>query len=211
MGEVVSLIGASGAGKSWWWKSLGYYRPHQVLSLDRLRLQLTDDVADQSINPVVVELRRVMLEHRARQGLPTLVDATNCTREHRNPTLGIVRRYHRPLVAVVFHTPLGVCLQRQNDPERTAHKPGQPEGRSTPADVVTRMWHGVAGVWDKMSLEADCVVHVSPDGKRSIRVGDAPRNDDVRIPWLEEMPAIPDLRSLPWASPYVTAKRRAPR
>lgn len=205
LGEIVTLVGTAGCGKSWWTHL--HYPNHQVLSLDRLRLELTDDIANQRINPVAVELRRVMLEHRARQGLPTVIDSTNVVLGHRGPILAVARRYQRPTIAVVFHTPLAVCLQRQRHPARTEHRPGQPEGRAVPDKIVMGMWESVALVWDRMSLEADCVVHVAPDGKHWVRVGDVPRKAHVHLDWLERTPAVPRADKLPWASPYARAAR----
>ncbi len=204
-GEIVLLVGPSGAGKGWWWKSR--YAPHQVLSLDELRLRLTDDVADQGVNAAAVEIRRIVLEHRAQRGLPTVLDSTNCRLEHRGPILAVARRWHRPTIAVVFHTPLQVCKDRQQEDARTMSFEGQPAGRSTPGHVVGRMFADLAGVWDRMSLEADCVVHVAPDGKETFRVGDVPRQAGVRIDWLEDTPAVPDASHLPWTPPFAQVAR----
>lgn len=202
-GEIVLLLGASGAGKTSWW--LERYERHQVLSLDTLRKYLADDVADQQVTPVAVEIRRMLLEHRAQAGLATVVDATNAVFEHRAPVLAAARRWHRPIVAVVFHTPLAVCLQRQQSPQRTRRRPGQPNGRSTPAAAVVAQYEGIARVWDRMHLEADCVVHVGPDGTFEYAVGDVPRPAGVRVPWLEGMPTLPSAAHLPWRSPYLEA------
>jgi len=201
VGELVIPIGPSGCGKSWWFWGLGAYSDHQMLSLDKLRLELTDDIANMRINPVAVELRRIILENRARQGLPTVLDATNTVLEHRRPILAVAARYQRPTIAVVFHTPLRLCLHRQRMPDREP-RPGQPNGRATPDEVVTRMWQNVAGIWDRLAVEVDCVVHVSPDGSHAVRVGDVPRPKGVRIDWLDQMPARPSAREVPWPSPY---------
>jgi predicted kinase len=199
--EIVTLLGPSGAGKTWWW--CGRYRSHQVLSLDELRLRLSDDIADQSVTPLAVELRRMMLEHRAQAGLATVIDATNARLEHRRPIVATASRWHRPTIAVVFHTPLELCLQRQEDIERTMPDRGQPNGRSTPAEAVAAQYDEIARVWDRMSHEADCVVHVSPAGDESYRVGDIPTPGGVRVDWLEETPALPSANVLPWRSPFI--------
>lgn len=201
--EIVTLMGASGAGKTSW--ALGRYEPTQVLSLDRLRLQLADDIADQDVNPVAVEIRRQLLEHRAMRGLPTAIDSTNAKLEHRGPILEVARRWHRPTIAVVFHTPLAVCLERQQLDERTRRGPGQPHGRVTPPAAVVAQFDEIARVWDRMSLEADCVVHVSPDGLLEYAIGDVPRPAGVRLPWLEHTPTLPSAVHLPWRPPFLEA------
>lgn len=202
VGEVVVLLGASGAGKSLWWRRLGAYQEHQVLSLDDMRLRLTDDTANQGANPAAVELRRILLENRLQRGLPTLIDATNTVREHRAAITATARRWHRPTIAVVFHTPLQCCLDRQENADRVAQQPGQPNGRSTPPEAVKAMHHLLGTVWDRMSLEADCVVHVSPGGGRTYRIGDIVTPPGETVTWLRDLPCLPSAEHLPWDPPW---------
>lgn len=202
-GELVVLMGVAGAGKTSWWR--GRYDPWQVLSLDELRLKLTDDVADQTCNQVAAAMLAELLEHRMRAGRPAVVDGTNYRPDYRGPYLATAKVYGRPTIGVLFHTPLDVCKARQQEHDRTRRGPGQPNGKIVPDDALTRQFAGLARTWGRLAREFDCVVHVGPDGDLEYSVGDVPRPAGVRLPWLEHTPTIPSPGLLPWTSPFLTA------
>lgn len=85
---VLSLmVGPSGAGKSTWLRScggLGYgILPSHIVSSDDIRQNLCGDWRDQSKNAEVFAALHAVVSTRLRNGLPTVVDATNLRRKDR--------------------------------------------------------------------------------------------------------------------------------
>lgn len=197
-GELAVMVGPAGCGKTTW--LFDKYDPHQVLSLDRYRLQLTDDEADQTVHAEAVSLRAIVLEERMSRNLATVADSTNAVTVHRLAVLKVAERWSRPTVAVLFHTPLQVCIDRQAErrrPTRTA-----PRGKAVPDSAIRSMFSTIAERWSTLAREVHCVVHVSPDGDVALRVGDLPLPAGDRPRWLDETPAIPGVEHLPWEVPY---------
>jgi hypothetical protein len=179
---------------------MGRFERHQVVSLDEFRLQCTDDMADQSATAAVVALRDIVVDQRLRRGLVTVADATNAKPEHRRELLSLARVHRRPIVGVLFHTPLVECICRQAD--RWPASVYAPGGRAVPTDIILGMFVDIGWSWASLAREVDCVVHVSPDGTSAMRVGDIPAPGGARAGWLDEIPAIPSADHLPWTVPY---------
>jgi protein phosphatase len=129
---LVLLIGPAGAGKSTW--AAGTFAAGAILSSDDLRARVAGDPADQAATGPAFRLLHAMATDRLRQGLLTVVDATNLLRTSRRSLSSIARRFDRPVVAVVFDVPLELCL------ERNARRPG----RRVPDEVV-RHQHRLLG------------------------------------------------------------------
>ncbi|WP_256343471.1 ATP-binding protein [Streptomyces sp. MW-W600-10] len=110
MNSLVVLIGPSGAGKS----TLARTWPaSQVLSLDALREAVSDDAGDQGATGDAVAALHLLLEARMRRRLFTVVDATNTTREAREPLVAAAKRHNMVPIAVMVTTPASVCIERQ--------------------------------------------------------------------------------------------------
>lgn len=184
-GELVVPIGPPGAGKSTF--TAARFTEAQRLSLDRFRGMCTDDEHDQSATTAAVELRARVLLERLRRGLVCVADSTNARESHRKDLLTVARRFNRPAVAVLFHTPLAECIRRRPAP--------------FPSDVVFEMFTDIGRSWSVLSREFDCVVHVSPTGEQLFRVGDPP-GWVARPAWLADLPARPSGWSLPWTVEY---------
>jgi predicted kinase len=123
-GSLVLLVGPAGAGKSTW--AAARFRPSEIVSSDGLREVVSDDPADQDANADAFRLLHAIVRARLSRSRTTVVDATNLTDGARRPLLALAARFGRPVVAVVFRTPLDVCLARN----------AARAGRSVPEEVV---------------------------------------------------------------------------
>ncbi|MFJ5680290.1 AAA family ATPase [Streptomyces sp. NPDC093097] len=107
---LVVLIGPAGAGKS----TLARTWPaSQVLSLDALREAVSDDAGDQEATADAVDALHMLLERRMARKLNTVIDATNVSREAREPLVAAAKRHGMPATAVMVATPASVCVERQ--------------------------------------------------------------------------------------------------
>jgi protein phosphatase len=108
---LVVLIGPSGAGKSTFARK--HFRPTEVVSSDFCRALVSDDESNQAASAAAFEVLHLITEKRLAAGRLTVVDATNVQPDARQPLRQLSRRYHVPLVAIVFDIPEAVC-QEQN-------------------------------------------------------------------------------------------------
>ncbi|MFE8950094.1 AAA family ATPase [Streptomyces sp. NPDC007856] len=139
--SLVVLIGPSGAGKSTIART---WPASQVLSLDALRETVSDDAGDQDATGDAVAALHLLLEARMRRRLFTVVDATNVSRESRQPLVAAAKRHNMPAIAVIVATPADVCVARQRP---------RPANRTVPEDTV-RAQHK-AMVHSHQSLRAE--------------------------------------------------------
>lgn len=146
--SVVVLLGASGSGKSTLAGRL--FDPSEVLSSDGLRASLTGSEADQRASGVAFRILHRTLEHRARVGRLTVVDATNVRAEHRRPLWARARAAGLPTVAIVLDLPPAELLARN----------AGREGRVVPVDIVERQLDALRHTVDAGRLIAEAVDHV---------------------------------------------------
>jgi protein phosphatase len=114
---MVVLIGAAGSGKSTFARA--HFRATEILSSDFFRGMVSDDEGDQEATPDAFALLHLALEKRLCRGKLCVVDATNIRAEHRLRLLEYARSYKRSAVAIIFETPLRICV------ERAASRPGR--------------------------------------------------------------------------------------
>jgi predicted kinase len=139
--SLVVLIGAAGAGKS---TLAGTWPASQVLSLDAMRCAVSDDAGCQEATDDAVDVLQLILERRMTRRLFTVVDATNVSRESRQPLVAAAKRHNMPAIAVIVATPADVCVARQGP---------RPANRTVPEDTV-RAQHQ-AMVHSHQSLRAE--------------------------------------------------------
>lgn len=123
--RIIVLIGLPGSGKSTYLEKSGAIG----LSSDRIRLWLTDNENDQSVQRQVFQTLRYLLRQRLEIGRPiTYIDATNLTPRERRPYLEIARKRDCTAEAVFFDVPVEVCRRRNRG-----------RSRVVPNDVLARM------------------------------------------------------------------------
>ena len=107
---LVMLCGPAGCGKSTF--AAKHFLKTQIVSSDDCRAIVCDDSANQSISGHAFDLMYFIMEKRLRLGRLTVADATNLKREDRKPVIKIARGFGFNSAALVFNTPLDVCLAR---------------------------------------------------------------------------------------------------
>lgn len=108
--SLILLIGPSGAGKSTF--AARNFKPTEIVSSDRLRAVISDDEADQNVNPEVFSLLSRIARARLAHGRLTVIDATNLETSSRQRLLRIARDLGTPAVAITFDVGLEACLRR---------------------------------------------------------------------------------------------------
>ncbi|MDJ1467208.1 polynucleotide kinase-phosphatase [Xanthocytophaga flava] len=115
--SLVVLIGSTGSGKSSFARK--FFKPTEIVSSDTCRGIVSDDENNQAATKDAFELVHYIIRKRLKNGLLTVVDATNVQPESRKALMQIAREYHALVVAIVFNLPDSVCLARNNQrPDR---------------------------------------------------------------------------------------------
>jgi predicted kinase len=155
---LVVMVGPPGSGKSTWAAS---WFPHdQLFGLDMFRRLLTGYVLEQDATESAAEMMAAVLNYRMATARTTVVDATNTNWERRDQLRWHAQRHGRPAVAVMMHTPLAVCLER-NAARTTAPWPGANDRPLDDESVIERM-HAAAIADPPTPDDFDLVVHVHP-------------------------------------------------
>jgi len=108
--SLVVLIGASSSGKSTFARK--HFKPTEIVSSDQCRGMVSDDENSLSASNDAFDLARYIVAKRLKNGLLTVVDATNVQESARKDWIKLAREYHVLPVAIVVNTPEKVCSQR---------------------------------------------------------------------------------------------------
>ncbi len=110
--SLVLLIGASGSGKSTFADK--YFNKHEVVSSDICRGIVSNDKNNQAATGDAFDLLNFIIAKRLKNGLLTVVDATNVQKESRKKLINLAREYHTLPVAIVLDLPQRVCEDRND-------------------------------------------------------------------------------------------------
>ncbi len=121
----IVLIGAPGSGKSRWARE--NFPRRAIASLDEMRGRIADDEGNQDATLEAVDAWHAIIRGRARLGRLVVVDATNSDPTAREQLLSYAHRWCRTSIAVIFETPLSLCLTRNDR---------RPPNRRVPAAFV---------------------------------------------------------------------------
>ncbi|MGB0838502.1 MAG: polynucleotide kinase-phosphatase [Chitinophagales bacterium] len=108
--SLVLLVGVSGSGKSTFAKK--YFKQHEVVSSDTCRGIVSNDENSLSATNDAFDLLNFIIAKRLKNGLLTVVDATNVQSESRKKLIQLAREYHTLPVAIVLDLPKQVCEAR---------------------------------------------------------------------------------------------------
>ena len=134
---LVVLVGPAGSGKTTF--ANGHFRATEVLSSDFFRGMVSDDEGDQDATGDAFALLHLALEKRLSRGRLCVVDATNAQAEHRAHLVKTANAFQRQAVAMVFETPLAICIERA----------GKRVGRIVKPEVICRQAKEVAPLLDE--------------------------------------------------------------
>jgi len=108
--SLVVLIGATGSGKSSF--ASKHFKPTEIVSSDACRGMVSDDENNQAASADAFALARYITGLRLKNGLVTVIDATNVQEEARKDWIKLAKEYHCLPVAIILNMPEKVCAQR---------------------------------------------------------------------------------------------------
>jgi protein phosphatase len=108
--SLVMLIGASSSGKSSFARK--HFKQTEVVSSDYCRAIVSDDENSLAASDDAFELARFITAKRLKNGLLTVIDATNVQEESRKDWVKLARQYHVLPVAIVFNMSERICSDR---------------------------------------------------------------------------------------------------
>lgn len=108
--SLVVLIGATGSGKSSFARK--HFKPTEIVSSDACRNLVSDDENNQAASADAFALARYITGLRLKNGLVTVIDATNVQEEARKDWIKLAKEYHCLPVAIILNMPEKVCAQR---------------------------------------------------------------------------------------------------
>ncbi|HWB93792.1 MAG TPA: AAA family ATPase, partial [Puia sp.] len=108
--SLIVLIGASSSGKSTFARK--HFKPTEIVSSDFCRAVVSDDENSMAASGDAFELARYIAAKRLKNGLLTVIDATNVQEGARKEWIKVAREYHVLPVAIVINIPEQVCEAR---------------------------------------------------------------------------------------------------
>ncbi|NLX65424.1 MAG: polynucleotide kinase-phosphatase [Bacteroidales bacterium] len=119
--SLVVLIGISASGKRSFARK--FFKRSEILSSDECRALVSDDENNQASTNDAFDVLYYIAGKRLKNGLLTVVDATNIQKESRKGLVELAKTYHCLPVAIVLDLPEKVCVER--DQNRTDRNIGE--------------------------------------------------------------------------------------
>ena len=113
--SLVVLVGVSGSGKSSFAKK--HFLETEIVSSDRCRGIVSNDENSLTATDDAFELLEFIISKRLKNGLLTVVDATNVQPDSRKKYIHLSREFHCLPVAIVLDIPEKVCQERNKQRE----------------------------------------------------------------------------------------------
>ncbi|MFM2268767.1 MAG: hypothetical protein RL757_2208, partial [Bacteroidota bacterium] len=135
---LVVLVGASGSGKSSFAKRM--FRRTEIVASDECRALVSDSETDQDATKDAFELLYFLVSKRLKNGLLTVIDATNVQKEARKQLVQLARDYHCLPVTIVLDLPEHVCM------ERTARREDRNFGNHVIRNQTTQLKRSLRGL-----------------------------------------------------------------
>jgi F420-dependent oxidoreductase-like protein len=143
---LVVLVGPAGCGKSTW--AARSFGADQVISSDRLRAMVGTGERDQRAGTGAFEVLDLIVDHRLRRRLTTVIDSTALEAGRRRIYLDVARRRAIPIVAAVFDVP-----------EREIRRRNRQRPDAVPSTVLTAQLRSLATVLAEIAGEGfDAIV-----------------------------------------------------
>ena len=101
--SLVVLIGTSGSGKSSFAKK--HFKRTEIVSSDECRGLVSDDENNQAATNDAFDVLHYITGKRLKNGLLTVVDATNVQKESRKGLVELAKAYHCLPIAIVLDLP----------------------------------------------------------------------------------------------------------
>ncbi|WP_207423034.1 polynucleotide kinase-phosphatase [Desertivirga brevis] len=108
--SLIVLIGASGSGKSTFARK--HFKETEIVSSDKCRGIVSDDENNQAVSADAFALARYITGLRLKNGLLTVIDATNVQEDARKDWVKLAREYHVLPVAIILNVAEKVCVER---------------------------------------------------------------------------------------------------
>lgn len=113
--SLVVLIGVSGSGKSSFARK--HFKTTEILSSDECRGLVSDDENNQAATTDAFDVLYYIAGKRLKNGLLTVIDATNVQKESRKGLIELGKTYHCLPIAIVLDLPEEICEERNKKRE----------------------------------------------------------------------------------------------
>lgn len=111
--SLVVLVGPSGSGKSSFARR--HFKPTEVISSDYCRGLVSDDENSQAATDDAFDVLHYIASKRLKNGLMTVIDATNVRPEDRRKYVDLAREHHCLPTAIVLDLPESICQERNSN------------------------------------------------------------------------------------------------